>query len=275
MNHKEKVTYYFEENAVAWRDLYRKNGSTRQENVNDLVLRDRNNYTVGMIDRWLGRPSNILDVGCGAGVTALELLHRGHYVKGIDVSRKMINLAQVAAQEAGIIQDRYSFVTGDLLDKTSSLTEFDSIVALGFFEYQEHSVDVLEKFRDLLVPGGLLIISTPLPRQLANWFGFVSIAHKFKLRFSQSWRVGSRQEKITTSDISIHRYNLNSFTKILRKADFTIVDSVHHGFANIFPLDKLLPISWNKNIHLWLTSNATALGINKLANNLIVCAQKN
>jgi 18S rRNA (guanine1575-N7)-methyltransferase len=40
-----------------------------------------------------GRPSYILDIGCGSGLSGQELELAGHYWAGCDISRDMLNVA--------------------------------------------------------------------------------------------------------------------------------------------------------------------------------------
>lgn len=41
-----------------------------------------------VVDRWFGKPSDICDIGCGAGVMIRELARRGHRVVGVEPNRK-------------------------------------------------------------------------------------------------------------------------------------------------------------------------------------------
>jgi 18S rRNA (guanine1575-N7)-methyltransferase len=47
------------------------------------------------------RPSYILDIGCGSGLSGQELENAGHYWAGCDISRDMLNVAAERESEAG------------------------------------------------------------------------------------------------------------------------------------------------------------------------------
>ena len=59
-----------------------------------------------------GRPSYILDIGCGSGLSGQELELAGHYWAGCDISRDMLNVA--AERES---------VTGDFVQHDMGLGE--------------------------------------------------------------------------------------------------------------------------------------------------------
>ncbi len=46
-----------------------------------------------------GRPSRILDIGCGSGYLSLELARQGHRVVGVDQDRQMIAIARKTKEE--------------------------------------------------------------------------------------------------------------------------------------------------------------------------------
>ncbi|MDJ0790053.1 MAG: class I SAM-dependent methyltransferase [Myxococcota bacterium] len=70
-------------------------------------------------ERWLGgRPSRVLDLGCGPGLYTAELARHGHACVGIDFSPASIEYAREQAQEGGL-DCRY--VEADLLAEDSPL----------------------------------------------------------------------------------------------------------------------------------------------------------
>lgn len=114
----------------------------------------------------------ILDVGCGSGVWASELVRAGYDVQGLDLSPSMIELARSRVPSG-------SFTAGSFLD-----VEFptcSAITALGeVFNYLFDSHNGLDGFRrvcqkawDAMLPGGLLIFDVAAPgrsRGLAQSF---------------------------------------------------------------------------------------------------------
>jgi S-adenosylmethionine-dependent methyltransferase len=91
-----------------------------------------------------GKSLCALDVGCGTGATAVRLARLGMHVTLLDSSTAMLDIAQRAAQEAGVI-DRVVLQHGnatrltDLFDTAS----FDVILCHNVLEYLDQPVDAL------------------------------------------------------------------------------------------------------------------------------------
>jgi 2-polyprenyl-3-methyl-5-hydroxy-6-metoxy-1,4-benzoquinol methylase len=103
--------------------------------------------------------NKIFDVGCGSGVFANQLAENYRAdVTGVDGNIDAITFAQNQFQ-----RDNLNFQNG-LVDELGF--EKESIDRITFLEVIEHihyqqGIHVLEQFRDLLVPGGRLVLSTP------------------------------------------------------------------------------------------------------------------
>jgi SAM-dependent methyltransferase len=112
---------------------------------------------VDAILEWRGRPRRVLDVGCNAGLHALEWARRGADVVGLDSAPVAIELArQRAAGDA-----RLHFEVGDLADlKPGRLGTFDLVTVLGgVFNCIPRSAlpPALHAIRSVLEPGGDLV----------------------------------------------------------------------------------------------------------------------
>ena len=120
----------------------------------------------GIVDRhvaWIhealleGRPTKVLDLGCGPGLYASRLAKLGHACTGIDLSPASIAYAQAQAPPDAL-DCRY--VLGDL-----RRTEFGGgygLVMMLFGEInvfrREEALAILQKARGALEPGGLLLL---------------------------------------------------------------------------------------------------------------------
>jgi SAM-dependent methyltransferase len=99
-----------------------------------------------------GKPSSILEVGCGTGNYTRILHQKGYEITGLDASEKMISLAKQKCD--------CTFHDGDI--RGFSLGErFDSCIALfAVMSYVVENSDVvraLSNVRDHLKPGGLFV----------------------------------------------------------------------------------------------------------------------
>jgi SAM-dependent methyltransferase len=99
-----------------------------------------------------GKPSSILEVGCGTG-NYTQLLHqKGYDITGLDASEKMINLARQKCDCA--------FYVGDI--RSFSLSEkFDACIAMfAVMGYVVENIDVVRALRNVrahLNSGGLFV----------------------------------------------------------------------------------------------------------------------
>ena len=130
--HMDLVEAYFDETSQDWSDLYGK--ATR---TNDLVLADRKNASVSHLAKHLKPGSHVLDMGCGAGHTAIDLMELGHTVHGVDISTKMLAHARANFEERGFHVDQYELSAADLFKAELPAEGYDGIAALGFLQYQE------------------------------------------------------------------------------------------------------------------------------------------
>jgi cyclopropane fatty-acyl-phospholipid synthase-like methyltransferase len=103
-----EVNDHFRRSAGYWREIYERNG------VEAALYRLRREAALALIEK-LGLPSlsNILEVGCGAGLTAVALAERGYRVGAIDSIAPMVETARKIAQSTGL-QDRVRLSLGDV-----------------------------------------------------------------------------------------------------------------------------------------------------------------
>jgi 2-polyprenyl-3-methyl-5-hydroxy-6-metoxy-1,4-benzoquinol methylase len=111
--------------------------------------------------------ADILDVGCGAGHCAAELLARGPRVTGIDGSATLLRHAR------GRVQDRAVLRLHDLeqpLDFAADAS-FDGIVCALVIHHVTNRRRLLSEMRRVLRPGGWLVMSTTHPSADWRYFG--------------------------------------------------------------------------------------------------------
>ncbi len=81
---------YFLANARYWKSIY------EEADVQSLIYRLRREAVLELVDRLaLPTGSRILEIGCGAGSTAVELARRGHWVEAVDVVPSMIEMTRL------------------------------------------------------------------------------------------------------------------------------------------------------------------------------------
>jgi SAM-dependent methyltransferase len=114
---------------------------------------------LSVMDLLLTDEGRILDVGCGFGLFAAYFgqTHPGRQIVGIDPNARRIDLARHVAGALGLV--RHEFHVGDV--RTAALDRaFSAAYVLDVMHHipRADQRSVLERLRDLLIPGGVLLI---------------------------------------------------------------------------------------------------------------------
>lgn len=112
----------------------------------------------------------LLELGCGTGRLLLPLAHAGFDITGVDMSPRMLEVAQAKVDEAGL-GDQITLVQADMREANLPQQYRLAFIAINSFMHLvtlEDQLDALRAWRKLLLPGGLLIIDVdnPDPRHL-------------------------------------------------------------------------------------------------------------
>lgn len=106
------------------------------------------------VTRVLGPSSRVLDVGCGAGEFLNDVRSRfGCQVEGLDLSE-----GSKRAAKAGFDIDVFC---GELFDAPWAPGSFDLLTSWWSLEHMPDPARAIAKMRDLLKPGGQLVIAVP------------------------------------------------------------------------------------------------------------------
>jgi len=128
-------------------------GGRLAETYRRLVLRDHVRFALKAL-RPAGN-TRVLDVGCGSGLFLRELRAANRAVEavGIDASGRA---AALAWQRNGI-----SAIAGDLARPPFARGSFDLVVMFHVLEHLRDPVAYVDAARQLLAPGGKLVVQTP------------------------------------------------------------------------------------------------------------------
>ena len=94
-----------------------------------------------------------LEVGCGQGLLARKLIRKCPDVVAIDVDRETIEKARALTAP----ESRIRFVEGDVMQQPFAPCSFELITAVATLHHLA-LLPALERFRDLLKPGGVLAV---------------------------------------------------------------------------------------------------------------------
>lgn len=263
--HNERVRSYFDSHAEDWSRAYRE---TR--GANDVVLGERLRLALELTAD-VEPPARVLDAGCGAGPLTVELARRGYRVVAADLSPEMVELCRDALTEADVDATAVELACGDILGLGLEAGSFDVVYALGFLQYQEDEAAALACLRELLEPGGRLVVSGPIRRRLGNVFGLWDHVSGLRRRLSKSRPPDELDELLT---ISTHTYSVGRLRRLLAAAGFEPLASRPHGFVNYALIGPRLGASGELALHRFFTSVSRVLPIDRFANDLVALAAR-
>ncbi len=121
----------------------------------------------------------LLDVGCGGGILAESMAHRGAEVSGIDMGEAPLSVARLHQLESGAEVD-YRQITAEQLAESEG-EHFDIVCCLEMLEHVPDPAAVVAACAALTRPGGSLYFSTINRNPKAFAFAIVGAEHILKL----------------------------------------------------------------------------------------------
>jgi SAM-dependent methyltransferase len=180
--------------------------------------------------------AKVLDVGCGYGRHAIELVHRGWNVTGLDLSLPLLIRAADEAQRRSLSVE---FVHADMREMAFEKT-FDGaycmLTSFGYFD-EESNLRVADGIARALKPGGRLLLDVvnrdyviaDLPSRIW-WEGKGCVVlEEVDFNFHTSRIVTQRSivfedGRQIQQEISIRAYSLHELGRLLRRAGFRVID---------------------------------------------------
>ncbi len=143
-------------------------------------LHDINPLRLDFIDARAGLAERrVLDVGCGGGILAEGMAHRGAEVTGIDLGEAPLGVARLHAQESGLAID-YRRVSVEALAEQAP-GSFDVVTCLEMLEHVPDPASVVRACASLVKPGGQVFFSTLNRNPKALALGVVAAEYLLRL----------------------------------------------------------------------------------------------
>ncbi|HLC92871.1 MAG TPA: class I SAM-dependent methyltransferase [archaeon] len=165
--------------------------------VNDENRRSDSELATGVIEstsvikQYLPRNEDVLEVGCGYGYFTSILIESKNRVTAIDISKPAIDYCL----------DKYSgkaqFHAADIIGFSTD-RKFNSALIVNVLDQIQDDTGALRKIRSLLMPGGRLILGTPIS----------------KMRYIKA---------------SVHRYSEDELRKKIFDCGFVVEKTIYAG----------------------------------------------
>jgi SAM-dependent methyltransferase len=181
----------------------------------------------------------VVDIGCGPGVTTNvlhEMVQPGGYAVGVDASSERLRVAQAGFPDI-------AFRRQDVRLPMNGLGEFDFVwvrFVLEFFRSQ--AFDIVRNLRDLLAPGGILLLID---------LDYNSLTH-YELPSDLAAALASavrHLEEHCNWDPYMGR-RLYSYLYDLGLSDIRVDLEAHHLFYG--PIDSLTEMNWTQKLNVAL-----------------------
>jgi len=131
------------------------------------ILPIRLKYILNNINKKSIKSLEILDLGCGGGLTCEPLARLGANVTGVDFVKKNIEVARIHADKSNL---KINYINGDI-DKINLKKKYDVILILEVLEHLDNYEKLIIDIKKNLKPNGILILSTINQTILAKIFG--------------------------------------------------------------------------------------------------------
>jgi 2-polyprenyl-3-methyl-5-hydroxy-6-metoxy-1,4-benzoquinol methylase len=230
MTRNKEAKDYFSSKAKTYYEKHYGNPNNPKVYPN-LYLRHR--YILELIKREVIKgKTRVLDIGCGSGIMAKDLLNLGCNLWAADISQDMLNATKKTVGENKNI--KYSIQD---IENLKFKEKFDVVIASGVIEYLREDKLWIESIKNILKPNGILIVS--IQNKIALPRIGVELADKLLPKFIRNKLFTLEQHK---------RHNPLKLDKLLRESKLKKIDHRYfHFYPFLIPFDKLFP-----RIYVWL-----------------------
>lgn len=175
----------------------------------------------------------ILDACCGVGRHSLEFARRGYSVTGVDLTEDFIRAAEESAASEKLpitffVQDIREFQPPHPFEVILNL-----YTSFGYFESEEEDLRFLQRMRECLAPGGVLLIETRGKEIVARdfkeseWYEEEGMYVLARYEIEADWTLLKNRWILITEDsrcdytFSQRLYSAQEGKELLQKAGFT------------------------------------------------------
>ena len=150
---QERITSYFDSRAKYWKEIYQRRDAfsvTYQQRMATIL-----EWVEGL---GLQPGSQVLEVGCGAGLATISLAERGFLVEAQDVANAMVEQTRRHAEQAGVA-DRVRTRAGKVHQLDFPDGCFSLVLAIGVIPWIDAPDLAVRELARVVQPGGHLLFT--------------------------------------------------------------------------------------------------------------------
>jgi 2-polyprenyl-3-methyl-5-hydroxy-6-metoxy-1,4-benzoquinol methylase len=265
------VNAHFQAETTFWADIY------DGEDVLALIAERRRDVALAWIDELqLPVQARILEVGCGAGLMAVELANRGFEVDAIDTVAEMIELARRHGEKANA-SARLRAALNDVHALDFHNETFDVVIAIGVIPWLHSPQTAILEIGRVLRANGHLIITANNRDRLPFLLDPAYNPALRPLRRAVKGLLVRLGTRFTREDVSPRTHSLRQFDALLCAGGLEKVTGCTVGFAPLtFFRHSVLPTRLQHRLHHWLQlcADRGVLGIRSLGAQYVVLARR-
>jgi ubiquinone/menaquinone biosynthesis C-methylase UbiE len=201
------------------------------------ALRVRREKVLSLFDQPGGK---VLDVGCGPGILAQQMVDRACAYTGVDPSKKMLEICR--RRFAG--NPQMQFLSGEATGLAFPTAHFDAALCIGVIDGVPDQRQALREILRVLKPGGTLLITfTNAVSPYSWWKKYVYYPAVTQIQALSGHPLNNGRRKISPPDAKGRTlYNKSDACDFLR-SEGAQVSRILGYYFNIFlsPLDELFP----------------------------------
>ena len=231
------VRQYFDSVGPYWEEIY------ERKDVDSVIYQERREIILTLADRLSSPGAEVLEVGCGAGLTAVALAEMGYRVTATDLAGSMLvrtrELAAEAGQALNVITEQCD---AQRMPFPSSV--FDIVVAAGVLPWVPSMSDAMREMVRVLRPGGYLIVSMDNRFRMTYvlhpfaWLRLIGLAAPDAIAF---WR---RRTAPPARTCSVREFDAGLEALGMHRLYGTTL-----GFGPFWGLNRMLPDFFNVKLH--------------------------
>lgn len=162
-DHQKRIDAHFEVSSAYWAKIY------EAADVEGTIYRERRSVVLALAKKLaLPAEASVLDIGCGAGWTSVELAREGYTIHAVDSVEAMIQRTRQHAEEAGV-GDRVISSVRNVYKLGYPDSTFDLTLKIGVVPWLDSVEKAIREVARVLRPGGHLIATADNWWRLNHW----------------------------------------------------------------------------------------------------------